>query len=165
MQPDSSLHALVQKIAASRQGSWLFARVARPLDKLIFKLSSGQSNVTTTMTGLPVAEVTTVGAKSGLPRTLPLVYIPDRYSPNAFALVASNFGKNHNPAWYYNLKAHPCATCVIDGKSGEYIAHEVYGEEYEQYWQSAVEIYAGYMQYKRRTTRKHIPIMVMTPVS
>ena len=156
---------MVQKIAASRQGSWLFARVARPLDKLVFKLSSGQSHVTTTMAGLPVAEVTTIGAKSGLPRTLPLVYVLDKHSPDTFALVASNFGQNHNPAWYYNLKANPYATCVIDGKSGQYMAHEAQGEEYEQFWQCAVEMYAGYALYQQRTVRKHIPIMVMTPVS
>lgn len=93
------------------------------------------------------------------------MYIPGRHSPNTFALVASNFGQDHNPAWYYNLKANPCATCVIDGKSGEYMAHEAQGEEYEQYWRSAVEMFAGYALYKQRTMRKHIPIMVMRPVS
>src|SRR5277367_1823189 len=45
-----------------------------------------------------------VGAKSGTTRTTPLVYMPhgDRY-----IVVAAKGGHPENPAWLYNLRAHP----------------------------------------------------------
>jgi deazaflavin-dependent oxidoreductase (nitroreductase family) len=97
--------------------------------------------------------VTTVGAKSGLPRTLPLMRIRDGADPRTFALVASNWGQRHNPAWYHNLKACPHARCSFGGQTGEY----------EKFWQRAVDAYIGYPLYQQRAGGRHIPIMVMSP--
>jgi deazaflavin-dependent oxidoreductase (nitroreductase family) len=120
--------------------------------------------MTSLLAGLPVVLVTTTGAKTGRPRTLPLLCIRDESDPNTFALIASNWGQRRNPAWYYNLKTNPRATCTIEGRTGEYIAHEATGEEYERFWRYAENIYIGYPRYKQRAGRRHIPIMVMTPV-
>ena len=40
---------------------------------------------------------------------------------------------------------------------------EAKGEEYEKFWQYAVNIYFGYPLYEQRVGERHIPIMVMTP--
>jgi deazaflavin-dependent oxidoreductase (nitroreductase family) len=116
------------------------------------------------LTGLPEVMVTTIGAKSKLPRTLPLVYIRADADAKTFALIASNFGQRHNPAWYYNLKAHPVATCVLDGQTGEYSAREATGAEYDKFWQNTVDTYFGYALYKQRASHRHIPILVLSPV-
>jgi deazaflavin-dependent oxidoreductase (nitroreductase family) len=108
--------------------------------------------------------LTTTGAKSGLPHTIPLIYIRDEENPEIFALIASNWGQDHNPAWYYNLKKNPCAVCSIRGETREYLAHEATGEEYERFWQRATETYVGYPLYKARAGSRRIPIMAMTPV-
>jgi hypothetical protein len=63
------------------------------------------------------------------------------------------------------LKANPRAICAIGGKVGEYMAHEASGEEYERFWQCALDTYIGYPNYKQRVDERHIPIMVMTPVA
>ena len=115
------------------------------------------------MTGLPVVILTTAGAKSGLPRTTPLLCIRDEDNPETFALIATNWGQRHYPGWYHNLKANPQATCSIRGQSGNYRAHEAEDDEYDKFWRIAGATYLGFPLYKERIgTTRHIPIMVMT---
>ena len=44
------------------------------------------------------------GAKSGAARLTPVMY---RALDDGYAIFASNNGQDSNPAWYYNLLAHP----------------------------------------------------------
>ena len=53
------------------------------------------------LAGLPMCLLTTVGRKSGLPRTLPLACFPDG---DDLIIVASNNGQEHDPAWWLNLR-------------------------------------------------------------
>ena len=157
-------HALSQKVGSSRPGAWFFSKVHTDLDRLVLRLTNNKSSLTATLSGLPVVVLSSTGAKSGLPRTTPLIGIPDEFGSGRFALIASNYGQKHNPSWYYNLKANPQATCSVSGHSGDYIAYEAEGEEYTSFWQAAVDMYLGYSQYKNRAEGRHIPIMIMTPV-
>jgi deazaflavin-dependent oxidoreductase (nitroreductase family) len=159
----SFFHGLVQKIGSSRSGAWFYARTLHHFDRVVFKLSGGRATVTSVLAGLPVVLLTTTGVKSGLPRTLPLLCIRDERNPTTFALVASNWGQTHYPAWYLNLKANPHATCSIRGQTRAYVAHEASGEEYERFWQDAADTYFGYPLYKQRVGARRIPIMIMTP--
>ncbi len=108
--------------------------------------------------------VTTLGAKSGLPRTVPLLYIASEDDPSTFALIATNFGQERYPAWYFNLKANPRAVCTLNGETREYLAHEAKDEEYQRYWELAVNTYFGYNLYKQRIHTRPIPIIVLTPL-
>jgi deazaflavin-dependent oxidoreductase (nitroreductase family) len=160
----STFHILMQKFASSRPGAWVSSRLLHHLDLFFLKVSNGRWMLTSLLTSLPVVILTTTGAKSGLPRTLPLLFIPDEQDSTAFSLIASNWGQTHYPAWYFNLKANSHATCSIDGHIGEYLAHEASGEEYERFWRYAVNMYAGYHFYKQRVGKRRIPIMVMKPL-
>ena len=91
-------------LAGTRPMAWLFARVLHHLDGPVMRRSAGRHSVSSALTGLPIVELTTVGARSGEPRSLPLIGVPDG---NRLVLVASNYGQQRNPAWYYNLKANP----------------------------------------------------------
>src|SRR6266550_7757185 len=54
--------------------------------------------------------LTTVGAKSGQPRTMPLAYTTDG---DHFIVIASKGGAPTNPDWYHNLLANPLVTVEI----------------------------------------------------
>jgi hypothetical protein len=84
--------------------AWLFARVMHHLDGPVLRRSRGRRSVTSAITGLPIVELTAVGARSKKPRTLPIIGMPDG---DRLVLVASNYGQKRNPGWYHNLKAHP----------------------------------------------------------
>jgi len=155
----------MQKFVSTRAGSWFGSRTLPHFDRLFLKLSDGRTNMTAILGGAPIVVVTSIGAKSGLPRTHPLICIWDQDNPDTFALIASNWGKKHYPAWYFNLKANPRVTCTIDGQDGEYVAHQAEGEEYKRFWQYAEAVYRGYPNYKQRVGDRDVPIMVMTPVT
>lgn len=112
------------------------------------------------LVGLPIAQVRMKGAKTGMPRVVPLVSLPD---DGKFALLATNFGQKHNPGWYYNLKAHPECEVSFNGRCGKFIARETSGEEYQKYWQLALNYYRGYAAYQQRAAPRHIPVIVLEP--
>jgi deazaflavin-dependent oxidoreductase (nitroreductase family) len=155
---------VMQSISASRPGAWFFARTLHHFDRVFLRLSGGRMTMSSLATGLPVVIVTAKGARSGLPRTLPLLCIPDERDPATFALIAANWGQQHYPAWYFNLKANPRATGSIAGQAVEYLAHEAADEEYARFWQNVADTYKGYPLYKQRIHGRKIPIMVMTPL-
>lgn len=156
----NAAHRAFHVFARTPAGSWLFARIAHHLDGPVLRLSRGRYSLTSMLAGLPVVMVTTIGAKSGQPRSLPLVAIPDG---DNVILIASNFGQKHHPAWYYNLRAHPQVHLTYEGHTVAYTAREMAGDERERCWQRAVELYSGYASYKERTGERQIGVFLLTP--
>ncbi len=100
-----------------------------------------------------------VGAKSGVKRTSPLLYVRDG---DDVAIVASKGGFPKNPAWFYNLRANPETTIQIGADKLPVNAHVADAKERERLWPKAVATYRGYADYQRRTDRE-IPIVVLSP--
>jgi len=136
-----------------------FATRVHSIDKFLLRISGGRLTGSQIL-GWNIIQLTTIGARSRQPRTMPLVGL---FDGEKIALVASSFGREHNPGWYYNLKAHPECEVQFKDRSGRYRAHEAVGEQYDRFWQMAVSVYAGYDRYKRRAAPRHIPIMVLEP--
>lgn len=59
---------------------------------------------------VPLLLLSTVGAKSGLPRTWPLTYLQHG---GAYVVAAANGGRPVAPGWYHNLLANPGATIEV----------------------------------------------------
>src|SRR4051812_38332266 len=53
--------------------------------------------------GAPLLLLTTIGRKSGQPRTTPLIYLADG---DDLVVVASKAGMDEHPLWYTNLLAN-----------------------------------------------------------
>jgi deazaflavin-dependent oxidoreductase (nitroreductase family) len=100
-----------------------------------------------------------VGAKSGVKRTTPLVYVDD---PPNVVVVASKGGHPRNPAWYHNLRAHPEVTVQIGSERRQVRARVANAEERKRLWPMAVATYSGYAGYQQRTGRE-IPLVVLEP--
>jgi len=155
----NTLQKLLHRFLMIRWVTAFFAPRIHRLDKAFLELTKGKHSLAEIL-GWPIVEITTLGAKSNQPRTMPLVGIIDN---EKIALIASSFGREHNPGWYYNLKAHPECEVLFQGKTGKYIAREKVGEEYKHYWQIAVSYYIGYEKYKERAAHRHIPVMLLEP--
>lgn len=154
----SRLQRILQKIPASRLGSTFFSRTLHYFDRRLMKATGGRLSLPGILAGIPVVTVTTKGAKSGLPRTVPLVAFADG---ERIILIASNWGQKHHPAWYLNLRANPRAT--VDGRQGSYIAREAGDDEREKYWEMAYSLYFGFRLYRQRAGDRKIPIMILEP--
>ena len=148
---------LLHRFFMLRPVTEFFAPRVHHLDNAVLKLTRGKFSAVEIL-GWNVIQLTTIGAKTRQARTIPLVGIFDR---DRMALVASSFGREHNPGWYYNLKANPECEVFFKGKSGKYIAREAEGSEHEKYFQMAVSQYAGYQKYKEHAANRCIPVMIL----
>lgn len=110
---------LIARMASSGPGAWLLSRVMHRLDRGLMRLSGVRLMLPGLVVGVPTILITTTGARSGQPRTLPLVAVPDG---ERLILIASNWGGQRNPGWYYNLKANPACEGAVEGESKQYVA-------------------------------------------
>ncbi len=110
--------------------------------------------------GMPVVLLTMRGAKSGKIRKVPLMRVEHN---GVYVAVASLGGAPKNPVWYYNLKADPKLTLQDGDVTKEYVAREIEGEEYDEWWQRSVAAYPPYADYQTKTSRK-IPQFVLEPI-
>ena len=109
----------------------------------------------------PICLLTTVGRKTGIARTVPLLYLA-RADDEAVVVVASQGGMSTHPEWYLNLVANPKVTVEIGGDARAMIARVADTEERAMLWPLLVAMYPNYDTYRQRTTRE-IPIVVCTP--
>jgi deazaflavin-dependent oxidoreductase (nitroreductase family) len=147
----------VRRIIATRPAAWALARTIHHLDGAVMRASGGRTTASALFTGLPLITLTTTGAKSGRPRRVPLVGIPDG---DRLILIASNWGQVRHPAWYHNVKANPAVTVTVDGQTRPYVAREVIGAARDAAWARAVALYPGYRRYAERAGRE-IPVIVL----
>jgi deazaflavin-dependent oxidoreductase (nitroreductase family) len=150
----------MRMVAETAPMAWLFSRVLHHLDGPVLRWTQGRHSLTSALTGLPIVELTTVGAHSGEQRTLPIVGVPDA---DRLVLIASNYGQGRNPGWYYNLKANPRCSVVFRGSRSEMEAYEAEGTEREQLWELDVSVYPARDHYAQRAEGRRIPVMVLRP--
>jgi deazaflavin-dependent oxidoreductase (nitroreductase family) len=157
----NALQKILRRFAASGPGSWLFARILHHIDRPVHRLTRGRHTFASLVSGIPVVMLTTTGAKSGAPRTVPVLGIP---TGGEVAIIASNFGQSRQPGWYHNLRAHPEAEVVVDGTHRRVRALEAEGERRSAIWQEGLRVYPGFAQYERRASHRRISIFVLQPV-
>jgi deazaflavin-dependent oxidoreductase (nitroreductase family) len=151
----------LQHLPASNIGAAVFSKFLHYVDPDLMKITKNRLSVPGLVTGLPIVILTSTGAKSGVARTWPAIGIPDG---DNIALIASNWGQKHNPAWYYNLRANPIAKLEFNGHIGTYKAKEVTDpDEYQRLWKKGTEVYIGYEKYRQRVGDRKIPMMLLAP--
>lgn len=154
-------HGLVKSLAATPFGSWLLPKLLHRIDMLLFRITSNRICLTSLLTGLPVIILTHTGAKSGLQRQLPLVALQDGKN---LILIASYFGSQRHPAWYFNLKANPRVEVSRGKQTAHFIARQALNEERRLYWSLAEQHYTGYHLYQSKAGSREIPVIVLEPL-
>jgi deazaflavin-dependent oxidoreductase (nitroreductase family) len=108
--------------------------------------------------------LTTIGRKSGEPRSTPLVWFPGE--DGSWPIVASAAGAPRNPAWYYNIAAHPDRVQIqIGGRSIPVAAAQLHGEERERAWRAITSASARFAKYQQQTDRELPIIRLTTPIA
>ena len=115
----------------------------------------------TSLQGMPVVVLTTVGNKSGKLRKTPLMRVEH---DGRYAAVASLGGAPKHPVWYYNVVAEPHVELQDGTVRQDMTAREVFDEEKAQWWARAVAAFPAYADYQAKTERV-IPVFVLEPVN
>ncbi|HST50268.1 nitroreductase family deazaflavin-dependent oxidoreductase [Jatrophihabitans sp.] len=111
--------------------------------------------------GMPSLELTTIGRKSGTPRTVMLT--SPLQEGEAYVIVASRGGDDTHPAWYLNLLADPAVRVRIVGQPERAMhARVATAEERARMWPLITTRYRNYAGYQKRTTRE-IPLVLLEP--
>jgi len=122
----------------------------------VFRLSGGRMK----QGGVPLLILTTVGARSGQTRSVPLTWFPDKPPAASRRLVVASLGgaANH-PAWFYNLARNPDKVWIEVGKQKLKVRPETLtGAERAEAYRRIVAVYPGYGPYEQKTDRL-IPVV------
>ena len=146
----------LEALARTKAGGWYFLNVAMPVDRVLLPLTNGRVS---SAIGQQVGLLETVGAKSGEPRPIPLLYLVDG---DRIVLIASKAGAAKHPAWLHNLRANPRVSFLAPrGRSGDYVAREAEGPERERLWDEAVRLLRGVHRLPAAGRRAPDPVVVL----
>ena len=109
--------------------------------------------------GFPICVVTMIGKKSGQPREVALIHLP---WDDKKLLVASQGGMDKHPTWYFNVKANPDISIMVEGVTQNYHAVQASGDEKRALWPHLLSIYPDFDEYQARTDRD-IPVFICSP--
>ena len=98
------------------------------------------------------------GAKSGVDHVTPLLYW--KVSDTSVAVLASNYGAPHHPAWYHNLQANPITTVEIGDTVWPVRARDAGPIERTRFLDLMQTTTAGVAEAVSRTSRP-IPVVVL----
>jgi deazaflavin-dependent oxidoreductase (nitroreductase family) len=115
----------------------------------------------TSLQGMPVVVLTTVGNKTGKLRKTPLMRVEH---DGRYAVVASLGGAPKHPVWYYNVVAEPHVELQDGTVRQDMTAREVFDAEKAEWWDRAVAAFPAYADYQAKTERQ-IPVFVLEPVN
>jgi deazaflavin-dependent oxidoreductase (nitroreductase family) len=160
--PPGPLRRLVRNAAEIIPMALVPGRVLPRLDREVFRLTRGRTTFSAWASGLPIVMLTTTGARTGQPRTLPILGLPDG---DRLVVIASNFGRPQHPGWYYNLRAHPLAVISWEGSTFEMRARELRGDERQHYLDRSHQTYPWWEEYHRHAAPRQIPVIMLEPLS
>jgi deazaflavin-dependent oxidoreductase (nitroreductase family) len=143
---------------------WLprFNKVIVSVDHWLQRVTGGRLNLPR-LAGLPGLMLTVTGAKSGLPRTVPLLCVP--YG-EGWLIAGTNWGHPKPPAWIGNAgkAAQTGAEAVVnyEGRTVAVTPRELEGEERGVAWKTMLQTWPNYGVYQSRVERQ-IRVFLLTP--
>jgi deazaflavin-dependent oxidoreductase (nitroreductase family) len=101
--------------------------------------------------GFPLLLLTSTGAKSGAQRVNPVGYFD---IDGKIYVVGSAAGRDANPAWVYNIRAHPEVSIEIGSEAPKHATvRELPRDERDSIYRTVVERAPGFGEYQERTDR------------
>jgi deazaflavin-dependent oxidoreductase (nitroreductase family) len=135
-------------------GLWYLTTLAPKIDATVTTRTKGWLS---SVPGGSLLLMTHIGAKSGLPRTTPLLYFS---RGDDVVVMASNYGRASHPAWLANVRANPGVTLTFRGRTGRYRARVAQGAERAQLWAAAKAYVRNYASYEEAALSREIQIVV-----
>jgi deazaflavin-dependent oxidoreductase (nitroreductase family) len=108
----------------------------------------------------PVLLLSTTGAKSGEPRTAPMMYLADEADPDRVYVFGSNGGRDTDPAWVHNVRADQSVTVEIGTEKLAGTAELLDEPRRSEVYAIQAERYSAFADYEAGTSRA-IPVVAV----
>ncbi|SOX55618.1 nitroreductase family deazaflavin-dependent oxidoreductase [Mycobacterium ahvazicum] len=151
-------YRVLERFGRSRAGGFMARHLFWHIDPWLYRATRGRYPAI--LGGISAAPLISTGAKSGQPREHQLAYFHDGSDA---IVVASYLGEPRNPAWFYNLKAHP--GCRFGDQ--DFVAVEVTDpDDYERLYALAEHVCVNYADYRIKAAAlgRRIPVFRLKPV-
>jgi deazaflavin-dependent oxidoreductase (nitroreductase family) len=136
-------------------------KLMNAIHRVGLKLTGGRAGWK--LLGMPALELTTIGRKSGQPRTVMLT--SPLQEGSTIAVVASRGGDDKAPAWYLNIVDNPDVEVVYQGGPKKRMKARVAdAAERQRLWPLITTDHRNYAGYQKKTDRE-IPVVLLEPVS
>jgi len=126
------------------------SEVQRVNERFMRALRENNGKVPGELEAIPALIITTTGAKTGQPRSVPLAY---HIVDGRLLIIASMGGAKRNPPWFYNLVKTPEVVVEKDGE--RFAAHAIVtaGDDRNYLFQKICESLPTFAEYQARTER------------
>jgi deazaflavin-dependent oxidoreductase (nitroreductase family) len=125
----------------------------------VAQIEAAGDTAAVSMLGGSVVLVTMRGARTGAVRKVPLMRVE---RGGRYAAIASLGGSPRDPQWVANLRADPQVEVMDGTRRAPMRAREIDGDERQQWWAYAVQVFPDYADYQPRTERV-FPIFLLEP--
>jgi deazaflavin-dependent oxidoreductase (nitroreductase family) len=122
----------------------------------LFRATNGSMGGT--MSGNELLLLTTKGAKSGKPRTVPVMCFDD--AGHKF-VVASFGGSPQHPAWFKNLDRDPNVEVAVKGKTYKARAEVMNAADRARNWQKVIAQQPRFGGYEQKAQGREIPLVYL----
>ncbi|GAA4572151.1 nitroreductase/quinone reductase family protein [Planotetraspora kaengkrachanensis] len=130
--------------------------------QIIEEFRANEGRVGGPFEGARLLLLTTTGARSGAPHTVPVGYLPD--GGERVLIIASAGGGPEHPDWFRNLVANPRVQVEDGAFTYEAEAAELEGDERDRAFARAAEADPGWADYQAKTSRL-IPVVALRAVT
>jgi deazaflavin-dependent oxidoreductase (nitroreductase family) len=151
------MHRRLAGLGSHPVSVWVIKHVVSPLDRLVVRVSRGRLPQPSGLV-LPTVLMTTVGRRSGIERTVPLVFVRD--GDSYVVANARPAGERRNP-WVANLRDAGRARIRHRGSTIEVTARELDGDELERWWPELVGVWPAFAEHFAATGERSV--FVLTP--
>lgn len=152
--PQLRLQSVASRVWAGR----ILSKTLAPIDKAVYRTTRGRHTTASLLAGIPVIMLTTTGARTGAPRTMPLLGVP---IDGTIAVIGSNFGGASTPGWVYNLEADPSAIVEYRDRAVPVTARRATFDETERVFHLASTVYGAYPAYRARAEHREIRVFLL----
>lgn len=143
----------VQRLGSARLGVLVIGRVVSPLQRWLYLKSAGRVSLTGRA---PVLLLTTTGRRTGLKRTIPLLYTSD---VDRLIVCNVNPGFERPNPWVLNLRADQHARVQLRRDVFDVTAREASAAEIERYWPRLTEIWPAYQGFYDKGGRRTVFVL------
>lgn len=141
------------RLGRTRLGVLAIGRVISPLQRQLYRRTGGRFSLTGRV---PVLLLTTIGRRTGLERTVPLLYLR---ADGRLVVCNVNPGFERTNPWVLNLRAEPRAQVQLRRETFPVVAREATPQELEHLWPQLTRLWPAYQQFYDQGGRRTVFVL------